>query len=65
MPATFAVPIVPKKVVIKPSASTAPFSPEPALDDTVYLDIILRIMHEAGIEMERHPAIYGGKDEET
>lgn len=64
VPATFAVPIVPKKVVIKPSASTAPFSPEPVLDDTIYQDI-LRIMHEAGVEMERHPAIYGGKDEET
>ena len=34
------------------------------MESSIYHEI-LRIIHEAGIEMERHPSIYRGKDEET
>lgn len=64
VPATFAVPIEKKAPIVKPTASTDAFAPEPALDDTVYRDI-LHLCHDTGVEMERHPAIYKGKDEET
>ncbi len=65
VPSTFAIPTPKKKVVIaKPVASTAPFSPEPTLPDSAYEDILKAIQH-TGIEIERHPSIYEGKDEET
>jgi hypothetical protein len=64
VPATFSVPTVKKKVLIKPQASGESFKPEPALDESLYREI-LRICRDAGREMERHPSIYGGKDEET
>ena len=64
VPSTFAVPIVAKRITVKPSAPSTSFSPEPTLDSSVYHEI-LRIIHETGIEMERHPSIYRGKDEET
>jgi hypothetical protein len=55
---------VKKKVLIKPQASGESFKPEPALDESLYREI-LRICWDAGREMERHPSVYGGKDEET
>jgi hypothetical protein len=65
VPATFTIPTAKKKPIIeKPSTSSAVFKPEPALNEVVYLDI-LKICHDAGVEIERHPAIYKGKDEET
>jgi hypothetical protein len=65
VPDTFAIPTVKKKPIIeKPVSSTSPFKPEPALNESVYFDI-LKICHDAGVEIERHPAIYKGKDEET
>jgi hypothetical protein len=64
IPETFAVPTIKKKVIVKPSAPAAPFVPEPTLDESLYHDI-LRICHQTGVEMERHPSIYHGKDEET
>ncbi len=65
VPSTFAVPSPKKRVVIsKPAASTAAFVPEPTLDDASYRDV-LKIIHDTGIEIERHPSIYEGKDEET
>ncbi len=65
VPSTFAVPAPKKKViVVKPIASTSGFVPEPTLDDSTYKDI-LKIINETGIEIERHPSIYEGKDEET
>lgn len=48
----------------KPPASMAPFAPEPTLDENTYADI-LKIIHDTGVEIERHPSIYEGKDEET
>jgi hypothetical protein len=64
IPATFSLPTVKKKVLIKPQASGESFKPEPALDESLYREI-LRICRDAGREMERHPSVYGGKDEET
>jgi DNA-binding transcriptional regulator YiaG len=64
VPATFAVPTVKKKVIVRPSALNSAYTPEPTLDEPLYQEI-LRICHETGVEMERHPNIYQGKDEET
>lgn len=64
VPATFCIPTVRKKVLIQPTASAEPFRPEPALDNSLYRDI-LRICRDTGREMERLPSIYAGKKEET
>ncbi len=65
VPSTFAVPAPKKKVIVaKPTAATSAFVPEPTLDDSTYQDI-LKIINDTGIEIERHPSIYEGKDEET
>jgi hypothetical protein len=64
VPATFTVPAVKKKVIVKPSAPNIPFTPEPTLDESVY-EAILMMCHDLGVEMERHPGIYENKNEET
>lgn len=65
LPSTFAVPAPKKKVIVaKPSAPTSSFTPEPTLDEQTY-DEILKIINDTGTEIERHPRIYQGKDEET
>jgi hypothetical protein len=64
IPITFSVPLIKKKPLIKPSAPSGKFAPEPTLDESIYADI-LKICHETGVEMERHPSIYFEKDEET
>jgi len=64
VPFTFSVPLVKRKSVIKPSTSSEKFTPEFTLDTSEY-NYILKICHETGIEMERHPSIYFEKDEET
>jgi hypothetical protein len=62
---TFAVPPPKKKVIFaKPIASDAAFAPEPTLDDKTYKEI-LKIIHDVGVEIERHPNIYQGTGEET
>lgn len=63
-PETFAVPTVRRKVVVKPLAPDAAYAPEPTLDETLYHDI-LRLCHDTGVEMERHPSIYAEKGEPT
>ena len=64
VPSTFAVPIKPNKTVVKPSAPTQAFAPEPTLDAQNY-DSILSLIHIWGVEMERHPGIYSDKGEES
>ena len=65
VPSTFAVPVAKKSLVItKPVASVGPFKPEPTLNPELYEDI-LKIISDAGVEMERHPSIYSDKGEET
>jgi hypothetical protein len=62
IPQTFAVPVVPKKVLVKPSAPDAAYSPHPTLDLATYNDIV-SIIHETGTAMERHPSTYRDKQE--
>lgn len=65
VPATFSVPITSrKKITPRPSASTAPYVPEPFLDDSIYMEI-LQVIEDFGRVIERHPRIYEGKDEEA
>ena len=65
VPETFAIPALQKKAIIsKPSAPVSPYTPEPALDDATYRQI-LKLCQGTGTEIERHPGIYEGKDEET
>lgn len=63
---TFAVPAKRTKVITaksKPDVSEKGFKPEPALEVSIYNDI-LKIMHDVGKEFERLPSTYGNKEEE-
>lgn len=65
VPDTFAIPAPQKKTIIKkPTAPNTSFKPEPTLDPSTYAEI-LKICHDTGVEIERHPDIYIDKDEET
>lgn len=65
VPEAFRVPLTKKKPIIeKPEASAGQYSPEPTLEYSVYQSI-LKICFEMGVEMERHPSVTLGKDEET
>ena len=64
VPFAFSVPVVKKESIIKPSASSGKFTPEYYLDKEVYNNI-LKMCHDIGIEMERHPSVYADKDENT
>jgi hypothetical protein len=65
VPETFAIAAPRRKpVVSRPVAAVGPYAPEPALDDATYRHI-LKLCEGTGTEIERHPAIYAGKDEET
>lgn len=65
VPSTFAVPVQRKRIVVqKPTASAEPFAPEPSLDRSAYSSI-LQMLHDVGVEMEIHPAIYTNKTEEA
>lgn len=64
VPKTFAVPMTPKKLVVKPSSSSEPFCADPTLEDPDYNDI-LSIIRDVGVAMERLPSVYSGKDEEA
>ena len=63
VPDTFAIPITPKRMVIKPEAPDSSYAPEPTIPKEIYSQI-LKIVSETGIAMERHPSIYGDKGEE-
>ena len=63
VPQTFAVPVVPKKLAVKPAAPDAAYSPQPTLDLATYQNI-LSIIHDTGVAMERHPSTYASKQEE-
>jgi hypothetical protein len=60
VPQTFAVPVVPKKLTVKPAASDVAYAPQPTLDDATYQNI-LSIIHDMGVAMERHPSTYASK----
>lgn len=63
IPQTFAVPIVPKKLVVKPLAPATASPPDPTVDHKIYQDI-LSIIHTSGVAMERQPSTYANKHEE-
>jgi hypothetical protein len=64
VPRTYVVPMIQKKMVIKPTSSSMPFVPEPVLDDQNF-DQILDVIYDFGRNMERHPSTYEGKGEEA
>src|SRR5262245_49044298 len=65
VPQTFTVPAPKRKVIVEqPPAPTSKFAPEPTLPEQSYKDI-LQVIHDAGVEMERHPSIYRDKGEEA
>lgn len=65
VPTTFAVPIQRTTIQVqRPQSSSEPYKPDPVLNEEIYR-AILRICRDTGVELERHPSIYAGKDEET
>ena len=65
-PSTFSVPAKRTKVIPtkgKPSVSEKGYTPEPTLDELIYMQI-LGIMHDVGKQFERLPSTYSGKEEE-
>jgi hypothetical protein len=64
IPATFGVPVVRKKIQVKPEAHASSMAPDPSLPDPVYQEI-LQVIHDTGQQFERLPSTYLGKDEET
>jgi hypothetical protein len=63
IPQTFAVPIVPKKLVVKSSATASASPPDPTLDHEIYQDI-LSIIHAFGVAIERNPSGCDGTHEQ-
>ena len=64
-PATIAAPNVRRKVVpTLPAASSASYTPEPALDSELY-DHILKVAQNMTHVMERSPSAFASMDEET
>jgi len=64
VPRTFAVPAARKQIVPKPTAPSDKYAPEPALDQSIY-DEILQTIFDTGRVFERLPSTYADKDEET
>jgi len=65
IPRTFAVPATTRKQVVpRPPAPTEKYSPEPALDQAIYMEI-LQTINDTGRVFERLPSTYADKDEET
>ena len=65
-PATFSVPAKRTKVIpskSKPAVAEKGYKPEPALDDSIYQQI-LTVIHDVGKQFERLPSTYAGKEEE-
>jgi hypothetical protein len=66
VPKTFTVPSVRRKpkIIERPTGKTNDFKSEPTLQEETYREI-LNLIHEFGVEIERHPSLYKGKDEES
>ncbi len=65
-PATFAIPAKRTPVIQitpQPTVSDKGYKPEPALDDSIYQQI-LKITNDVGKQFERLPSTYVGKEEE-
>jgi hypothetical protein len=65
VPQTLVIPEIQQRklIVPKPAPSSGPYVPEYKLDDDVY-DEIVRVCHDLGVHMERHPSLYEGRGEE-
>ena len=63
-PRTYSVPDIRPKFAQPPLASTVPFVPEPALDDTQY-ERILSLIRSMGRTIERDPSAFVDLDEEA
>jgi hypothetical protein len=64
VPATFQVPVIPKRLIVKPTSTSERYRPEPAISDSDY-EQILSILSETGVGMERMPSTFSDKDEEA
>jgi hypothetical protein len=62
-PKTYVASVVRKPVVSRPAQTTAPFKPEPALDNAAYKSI-LDIIHNMTMVMERSPTAFAKMGEE-
>lgn len=65
-PKTFSIPVKRTRVIPtkrKPEVTEKGFTPEPALDDAIYRQILV-IIHDVGKQFERLPSTYSGKEEE-
>jgi len=65
-PKTFSVPTKRTKLIpskSKPVVAEKGYKPEPALDDSIFQQI-LSIIHDVGRQFERLPSTYSGKEEE-
>ena len=65
-PEIFSIPVKRTKVILtksKPVVTEKGYKPEPAMDDTIYLQI-LDVIHGVGKQFERLPSTYSGKEEE-
>jgi hypothetical protein len=63
-PKTYVAPVVRKKVVSTPAATTAPFEPEPVLEEANY-QAILGIIQSMALVMERSPSAFQTMGEEN
>ena len=63
-PKTYVAPVARKKIVVARPTTSAPFVPEPVLDEAVYTDI-LRIIDGMAHVMERSPSAFATMDEES
>lgn len=63
-PKTYAAPVVRKKIVTLASPITAPFKPEPVLEEANY-QAILSIIQSMALVMERSPSSFQTMSEET
>lgn len=64
VPSTFSVPILTKKIIVKPTAPAGKYQAEPTLDNANYQEI-LKVIDDLGKAMERQPSIYKGRGEEA
>lgn len=65
LPQTYAIPTsqARKSIITRPIATTSEFKPEPALDQSIYHEI-LQTIHDVGKVFERYPSTYSSKKEE-
>lgn len=67
IPKTFAIPTsqsIRNVQISKPSVTVQGYKPDPALDESIYKEI-LQIIFDVGKQFERLPSTYADKDEET